>query len=112
MLTAELRWGLELVSELKGWCHGEGLDEAHAVMVIIPEDVNSVIEETVQSVKSLGRVRVRGRTFNLRRNQCYVLCECKEEVTGDKVPPEVSPAEGGGAWSVITAALGTQATSV
>ncbi len=30
----------ELVSDLKGWCRGEALDEAHAVMVLIREDVD------------------------------------------------------------------------
>ncbi len=39
----------ELVSDLKGWCRGEALDEAHAVMVLTREDVDpSAIEETMQ----------------------------------------------------------------
>ncbi|KAK0141197.1 hypothetical protein N1851_021790 [Merluccius polli] len=63
-----------LVSELKGWCHGE----AHAVMVLTQEDVEiSAIEETMQTVKCLGCVRVRGRIFNRGRNQYFGLCECK-----------------------------------
>lgn len=54
------------MAELKGWCCGEALGEAHAVMVIFQEDVpTDQIEETLHSVKTLGRVRVRGRTFNL-----------------------------------------------
>lgn len=74
----------ELKAELKGWCRGEALGEAHAVMVIIQEDVpTDVIEETMQTVKSLGRVRVRGRTINLQHNKYHVLCECREEVKGD-----------------------------
>lgn len=56
----------------------------------------------MQSVKSLGRVRVRGRTFNLQHNKYHVLCKCREEVKGDIVPPEVFPIQGGGSWSVLT----------
>lgn len=93
----------ELVSELKGWCRGETLDEAHVVMIITQEDVSTdTIEETMQSVKCLGHVRVRGRIFNLQHNKYHVLCECKEEVKGDMVPPEVFPTQGGGPWPVIT----------
>lgn len=93
-----------LVSELKGWCRGEKLDEAHAVMVIIQEDVSTdAIEETMHSVKCLGRVHVRGRIFNLQHNKYHVLCECKEVVKGDMVPPEVFPIQGGGPWPVIIA---------
>ena len=99
----------ELASELKGWCRGEAVDEAHAVMVIIKEDVTSdAIEETMQTVKSLGRVRVRGRTFNLQHNRYHVLCECRETVIGDIVPPEVAPIDGGGPWSIIRADQNTE----
>uniref|UniRef100_A0A3B5JWT6 Uncharacterized protein n=1 Tax=Takifugu rubripes TaxID=31033 RepID=A0A3B5JWT6_TAKRU len=88
---------------LKGWCRGETLDEAHVVMIITQEDVSTdTIEETMHSVKCLGRVRVRGRIFNLQHNKYHVLCECKEEVKGDIVPPEVFPTQGGGPWPVIT----------
>ncbi len=94
----------ELVSDLKGWCRGEALDEAHAVMVLTREDVDpSAIEETMQTVKCLGRVRVRGRTFNSQLNRYLVLCECKEVVKGEIVPIEVLPICGGGPWPVIIA---------
>lgn len=92
----------ELISDLKGWCRGELLDEVHAVMVVLQEEVGtSEIEETMQIVKSLGRVRVRSRNFNLRRNEYYVLCECRGEVKGDTVPPEVFPIGGGGPWFIV-----------
>ena len=45
----------ELVSALKGWCRGEVVEEAQAVMVLIQEDVDTnAIEETMQTVKCLG----------------------------------------------------------
>lgn len=102
----------ELVSELKGWCRGEALDEAHAVMVLIQEDVDpSAIEETMQTVKCLGRVRVRGRIFNSQLNRYLVLCECKEVVKDEIVPFEVLPIYGGGPWPVIIADAVTRAST-
>lgn len=93
-----------LVAELRGWCRGETLDEAHALMVVTQEDVSTDdIEETMHSVKCLGRVHVRGRIFNVQHNKYHVLCECKEIVQGDLVPPEVFPIEGGEPWRVIIA---------
>ncbi|XP_067290350.1 paraneoplastic antigen Ma2-like [Pseudorasbora parva] len=102
----------ELATELKGWCRGEALDEAHAVMVLIRDDVDiSAIEKTMQTVKCLGRVRVRGRIFNNQLNQYLVLCECKEVVKGEIVPFEVFPIDGGSPWSVIIADAATQAST-
>uniref|UniRef100_A0A3P8Y2C5 CCHC-type domain-containing protein n=1 Tax=Esox lucius TaxID=8010 RepID=A0A3P8Y2C5_ESOLU len=93
-----------LTDELKGWCRGEALDEAHAFMLLIQEDVDtSAIEETMQTVKCLGRVRVKGQTFNSQQNIYLVLCECKEVVKGEIIPFEMSPIDGGGPWSVIIA---------
>lgn len=92
----------ELVSELKRWCRGEGLDETHAFMTIVPEDVEiSEVEETLETIKSLGRVRVRGRNFSARLNRRMVLCESKETVREESVPSEVVPIDGGEAWPVI-----------
>lgn len=46
----------ELVDELRGSCQGEALDVI--VMVIVPEDMEiSQIEENLQTIKCLGRVR-------------------------------------------------------
>uniref|UniRef100_A0A672F765 CCHC-type domain-containing protein n=1 Tax=Salarias fasciatus TaxID=181472 RepID=A0A672F765_SALFA len=96
-----------LVSELKGWCRGEDVAEAHAVMVLIPDEVNvSAIEDTMHTVKSLGRVRVRGRTFSMRHNSYLVLCECREVVQREHVPFEVFATEGGKAWTVVIAEEG------
>ncbi|KAK2904105.1 hypothetical protein Q8A73_010762 [Channa argus] len=93
----------DLVSELKRWCKGEGLDEAHGLLVIVPKEVEiACIEETLETIKCLGRVRVRGRIFNEELNSLMVLCECKEALTVASVPPEVHLPEGGEAWTLVT----------
>ncbi|KAI3370897.1 hypothetical protein L3Q82_007406 [Scortum barcoo] len=82
--------------------HRAGLDETHALMTIVPEDVEiGEVEETLASIKSLGRVRVRGRNFNARLNRRMVLCESRETVREKSVPTEVVPIDGGEAWPVI-----------
>ncbi|XP_034029521.1 paraneoplastic antigen Ma2 homolog [Thalassophryne amazonica] len=92
----------ELAAELKRWCRGESLEEAKALMVMVPEDVEiDKIEETLETVKCLGRVHVQGRMFHTSQNCIMVLCECREECT-DNVPPEVLHEESGKLWPVIT----------
>uniref|UniRef100_A0A3B3Q7Y6 Paraneoplastic antigen Ma-like N-terminal domain-containing protein n=1 Tax=Paramormyrops kingsleyae TaxID=1676925 RepID=A0A3B3Q7Y6_9TELE len=92
----------ELVAKLKGWCRGEGLSEAHTLMVIIPDDADiSEIEDTLQTVKCLGRVRVRGRTFDVKHSQLMALCECKENLKEANVPKEVLPIGGGEPWPIV-----------
>lgn len=101
----------QLASELKGWCQGESLDQAHAVLVLMREDVDTdAIQQTMETVKCLGRVRVRGRILSMQQNRYLVLCECRETVKSERVPFEVYPINGGGPWSVITADEG-QVTS-
>lgn len=93
---------LDLVSELRSWSRGESLDEAHALLVVVPEEVEiAQIEETLQTVKCLGRVRVRGRIFNTKLNSLMVLCECKEPLMAESVPPQVHFPEGGGEWPLV-----------
>ncbi|KAJ7986493.1 hypothetical protein DPEC_G00340450 [Dallia pectoralis] len=71
-------------------------------MTIVPEDVElSEVEETLETIKSLGRVRVRGRNFSARLNRRMVLCESRETVHEESVPPEVVPIDGGDAWPVF-----------
>ncbi|KAL0173003.1 hypothetical protein M9458_033314, partial [Cirrhinus mrigala] len=92
----------EVVAELKGWCRGEGLDEAHSLMVMVPEDVEvAKIEDTLHTVKCLGRVRVRGRTFSVKHNRVMALCECREQLKAETVPHEILPISGGEAWPVV-----------
>ncbi|KAK0138739.1 hypothetical protein N1851_024723 [Merluccius polli] len=71
----------ELVSELKRWCRGEGLDETYALMTIVPEEVEiHEVEETLETIKSLGRVRVRGRNF-INGHCCDALFDSGSQVT-------------------------------
>uniref|UniRef100_A0A673MIZ5 CCHC-type domain-containing protein n=1 Tax=Sinocyclocheilus rhinocerous TaxID=307959 RepID=A0A673MIZ5_9TELE len=77
---------------LEGWCRGEILNEAHALMVIVPKEIDiSQIEETLQSVKCLGKVL----------DSLTVLCECKEVVDPSKVPPDILPTGGKVAWPIV-----------
>ncbi|XP_023806199.1 uncharacterized protein LOC111946697 [Oryzias latipes] len=92
----------QLAEELKRWCRGEGLEEVKALMIMAPEEVETAeIEETIQTVKCLGRVRVRGRMFYPTQNCVMVLCECKEDCN-ENVPPEVFHAGSETSWPIIT----------
>uniref|UniRef100_A0A3P9IZE6 Uncharacterized protein n=1 Tax=Oryzias latipes TaxID=8090 RepID=A0A3P9IZE6_ORYLA len=92
----------QLAEELKRWCRGEGLEEVKTLMIMAPEEVETAeIEETIQTVKCLGRVRVRGRMFHPTQNCVMVLCECKEDCN-ENVPPEVFHAGSETSWPIIT----------
>lgn len=87
---------VELVSNFQGWCIGKGLDEDHGVMLLTSGDVDiSGVEETMQLVKSLGQVHIRGRRFNMCLKKYPILCKCREVVKPDRVPLEVFPTGGG-----------------
>lgn len=89
--------------ELRGWCRGEALNEDHALMVIVPEDLDvAQVEETMQTIKCLGRVRVRGRMFRDKLKCFLVLCESKEKIDPTLVPPEVLPVSGAEPWKIVT----------
>uniref|UniRef100_A0A669BXH6 Uncharacterized protein n=1 Tax=Oreochromis niloticus TaxID=8128 RepID=A0A669BXH6_ORENI len=90
---------------LREWSRGETLDEAHTLMVLTPEGVEiDQIEHTLESVKALGRVRVRGRRYNKVLDRLTVLCETKEKVDATRIPPEVYPMGAGEPWSIIVIA--------
>ena len=64
------------------------------------EDI-SVIEEAMQTIKILGKVRVRGKMFDTNTQTVTVLCECREEIDPSRVPPElISPTEGVN-WTIV-----------
>ncbi|XP_060798228.1 paraneoplastic antigen Ma2-like [Neoarius graeffei] len=69
----------ELVNKLKQWCRGEGLDETHSLMVLVPEGVEvAQIETTMETIKALG-----------------------EKVDSSKVPSEVMPEGDTEAWNLV-----------
>jgi len=91
-----------LINKLKKWCRGEGLDESHTLLTVVPENTEiAVIEETIQTIKCLGQVRVGGRICHDTDNEVLVLCECREKVTAENVPQEVVAPEGLAAWPII-----------
>lgn len=95
----------KLALELRGWCQGLEISEAHSLLVVVPNGdsvpVKEQIEETVQLVKCLGRVRVRGQAVCSELNSVLVLCECKEHVQKDRVPSEIIPVEGRDPWPLV-----------
>uniref|UniRef100_A0A3B1JFJ8 CCHC-type domain-containing protein n=1 Tax=Astyanax mexicanus TaxID=7994 RepID=A0A3B1JFJ8_ASTMX len=95
--------GVSPSDELRNWCRGEGLDLKHAFMLTgVPEDTDiAYIEENVQAVKALGRVRVRGKRFDPQQNSLVVLCASREVVDPTRIPPEIVPSGGGPTWKVI-----------
>ena len=108
----------ELVAELQGWCQGEKIDEAHALLALLPEDLEVArVEETLQTVKCLGRVHFRGRIFHRQRGKFKVLCECEEVIQprwfpwkycrmsatshGPSVVGDTPPAQNGEFWEKL-----------
>ncbi|XP_030594321.1 uncharacterized protein LOC115786334 [Archocentrus centrarchus] len=91
--------------ELSNWCRGEGIELTHALMVLgVPEDDDiSCIEEALETIKALGKVRVRGKMFDAKHQALSVLCECREPIDPSRVPCEVFlPARGHG-WKIVVA---------
>ncbi|XP_052002485.1 paraneoplastic antigen Ma1 homolog [Xyrauchen texanus] len=88
------------VPDLKSWCRGEGIDPDYAIIVSrIPEETDvSKIEDTMHSIKALGRVRVRGRMYSQESQSLIVLCECREKVHGRRLPLDVLPVDGSDPW--------------
>ncbi|XP_036433704.1 uncharacterized protein LOC118812695 [Colossoma macropomum] len=90
---------------LINWCRGEDLKAQHAVLLIgVPEDLAvGQIEDVLHSVRCWGRVRIRGRSFHKETQSLLVLCECREEIDADRVPPKVIPPDGSEPWTVVVA---------
>lgn len=91
--------------ELSNWCRGEGIPVKQALMLYgVPEDEDIAdIEESMQTIKTLGKVRVRGKMFDTKTQTLTVLCECRGEVDPSKVPPELNSPTEGVSWTIVIA---------
>ncbi|RXN17862.1 Retrovirus-related Pol polyprotein from transposon 297 [Labeo rohita] len=94
-----------LQAELDSWCQKAIVDQKHAVLLLgVPADLEVAhIEETVQKVKALGRVRVRDYKEGPTPGFLLVLCECKEVVDPSRLPVDVIPEGGGKPWKMVAA---------
>lgn len=78
------------------------MDESHALLTKVPQNTEiAQIEETLQTLKCLGRVRVRGRMLDESTDQILVLCECRERLTNADLPNEVLSSDESTAWPIF-----------
>lgn len=93
------------MAQLKNWCVGEGIDLAKALLLkdVPPEAEVNTIEETLQTIKALGRVKVRGRMFDPHSQSLTVLCECREKVNTNAIPVDVFPEGSAVPWRIFGA---------
>ncbi len=91
------------MTQLQHWCKGEGINPSHAMLVKdVPEDTDiGFIEETLQSIKVLGRVKVRGRMYDPQYQGLTVLCECREKVNPKAIPIDVLPEGSESPWRIF-----------
>ncbi|CAI5657555.1 unnamed protein product [Oreochromis niloticus] len=92
----------QIAPELSSWCSKAGIDPNRAfVLHDVPTDCDlSDIEETAQSVKVFGRVKVRDRLTDTQTGNNLVLCECRQDIQPDRIPPQVQPLNGGPVWMI------------
>ncbi|XP_032882254.1 paraneoplastic antigen Ma1 homolog [Amblyraja radiata] len=93
----------QLAAKLHSWCSEACLDPNHAfVLFDVPTNTDQAdIEETVQTVKALGRVKVRDVQSDIQTGSNLVLCECREVVQPDRIPPQLQPVKGGLEWKIF-----------
>lgn len=91
------------MAQLRHWCKGEGLNPSHAILLKdVPEDTEiEVIERTLQSIKVLGRVKVRGRMYDPQSKCLTVLCECREKVNTKAIPLDILADGSNSPWRII-----------
>ncbi|XP_014876550.1 paraneoplastic antigen Ma1 homolog [Poecilia latipinna] len=98
-----------IVNKLKSWCQGEGINESHALLTKVPQNTEvAQIEETLQTIKCLGRVRVRGRMLDESTDQILGLCECREKLNSD-MPNEVLTLDESTVWPIFITAESSSA---
>ncbi len=98
-----LRKDPSLQTELISRCKDVGVDESHALMLInVPVHTEvAEMEEVMETVKALGRVRVKDTREGPTSLSLLVLCECRQAIDHTHLPPEVSPGERREPWTII-----------
>ncbi|XP_054874337.1 paraneoplastic antigen Ma1 homolog [Amphiprion ocellaris] len=91
------------MAQLMNWCVGEGIDPVKALLLkdVPPDAAVDFIEETLQTIKALGKVRVRGRMYDPQSQSLTVLCECREKVDTSAIPPDVLPEGSAVSWRIF-----------
>lgn len=91
--------------ELSNWCKEAVIEESHAIMLMgVPATTDvACIEEAVETIKAVGRVRVRDSKKGQSPDTVLILCECREVIDPTRIPAELLRAEGGETWRVIVA---------
>lgn len=88
---------------MRHWCKGEGINPSHAILLKdVPEDTEvTLIEETLQAIKALGRVKVRGRMYDPQSQCLTVLCECREKVNANAIPLDILSDGSNSPWRIF-----------
>ena len=68
-------------------------------MLVPKETEEAEVVDTLESIKALGRVKVKGTQDIPKLSRLAVLCECKESLDPRQVPPEVKHLTGD--WPII-----------
>lgn len=91
--------------ELSNWCKEAVIEESHAIMLMgVPATTDvACIEEAVETIKAVGRVRVRDSKKGQSPDTVLILCECREVIDPTRIPAELLRAEGEETWRVIVA---------
>lgn len=93
----------QLAAKLNTWCQETGLDPKHSfVLFDVPTETEQAdIEETAQTVKAFGRVRVKDLKSDTQTGRNLVLCECREVVQPNRIPQHLQPLTEGSPWKVF-----------
>ena len=92
----------QLAPELSSWCSDAGIDPNRALILHdVPADTDHAdIEETAETVKAFGKVRVRDTKLDTKTGHSLVLCECRQDVHPDRIPRQLQTLDGGLAWKI------------